>query len=79
MKTTTNPDFEQLRFIYSQPSFSPDGKLLAFTGQRGGRDVLYLLDVKSRDVIKRFDLKGLDQVLSPELLARRAHASCSAA
>ena len=64
VRTTTNPDFEQLRFIYSQPSFSPDGKLLAFTGQRGGRDVLYLLDVKSRKTVKRFDLP-LDQVLSP--------------
>ena len=64
VKTTTNPDFEQLRFIYSQPSFSPDGKTLAFTGQRGGRDVLYLLDVKSRNVIKRMDFQ-LDQILSP--------------
>ncbi len=64
VKTTTNPDFEQLRYIYSQPSFSPDGSQLAFTGQRGGRDVLYVLDVKSRDIIKRFDFE-LDQVLSP--------------
>ena len=64
VKTTTNPDFEQLRFIYSQPEFSPDGKTLAFTGQRGGRDVLYLLDVKSRKVTKRFDLP-LDQISSP--------------
>ncbi len=64
VKTTTNPDFEQLRFIYSQPSFSPDGKTLAFTGQRGGRDVLYLLDVKSKQTIKRFDFQ-LDQILSP--------------
>ncbi|WP_396205736.1 hypothetical protein [Gemmatimonas sp.] len=64
VKTTTNPDFEQLRYIYSQPSFSPDGKLLAFTGQRGGRDVLYVLDVKSRNIVKRFDFE-LDQVLSP--------------
>jgi hypothetical protein len=64
VKTTTNPDFEQLRFIYSQPSFSPDGKLLAFTGQRGGRDVLYVMDVPRRKVIKRFDIM-LDQVLSP--------------
>ena len=64
MKSTTNPDFEQLRFIYSQPAFSPDGKQLAFTGQRGGRDALYLLDVASRKVIKRFDI-DLDQVLSP--------------
>ncbi|WP_291159013.1 hypothetical protein [Gemmatimonas sp. UBA7669] len=64
VKTTTNPDYEQLRFIYSQPSFSPDGKLLAFTGQRGGRDVLYVLDVARAKVIKDFDFE-LDQVLSP--------------
>jgi hypothetical protein len=64
VKTTTNPDFEQLRYIYSQPSFSPDGKLLAFTGQSGGRDVLYVLDVKSRKIVKKFDFE-LDQVLSP--------------
>lgn len=64
VKTTTNPDFEQLRFIYSQPSFSPDAQLLAFTGQSGGRDVLYVMNVKSRRIIKRFDFE-LDQVLSP--------------
>ena len=64
VKTTTNPDYEQLRFIYSQPSFSPDGKLLAFTGQRGGRDVLYVLDVARRKVVKDFDFE-MDQVLSP--------------
>ncbi len=64
VKTTTNPDFEQLRFIYSQPSFSPDGKYIAFTGQRGGRDVLYLLDIKTRKVIRDFDFQ-LDQILSP--------------
>lgn len=64
VKTTTNPDFEQLRFIYSQPAFSPDGRFLAFTGQRGGRDVLYVLDVKRRDVVKSFDL-GLETVMSP--------------
>jgi len=64
VKTTTNPDFEQLRYIYSQPSFSPDGSTLAFTGQRGGRDVLYLLDMKSRKVTRRFDFE-LDQILSP--------------
>ena len=64
VRTTTNPDFEQLRFIYSQPSFSPDGKQLAFTGQRGGRDVLYVLDVRSRRIVKAFDFE-LDQVLSP--------------
>jgi hypothetical protein len=64
VKTTTNPDFEQVRFIYSQPAFSPDGRTLAFTGQRGGRDVLYLLDIRRRKVFRRIDLE-LDQILSP--------------
>ena len=64
VKSTTNPDFEQLRFIYSQPSFSQDGKLLAFTGQKGGKDVLYLMDVAKRDVIRRIELP-VDQVLNP--------------
>lgn len=64
VKTSTNPDFEQLRFIYSQPAFSNDGQYLAFTGQRGGRDVLYVMEMRTRKVIKRFDFE-LDQVLSP--------------
>ncbi|MEO7996776.1 MAG: hypothetical protein ABI852_04985 [Gemmatimonadaceae bacterium] len=64
VKSTTDPNFEQLRFIYSQASFSPDGKTIAFTSQRGGRDILNLMDVKSRDVYKRIDF-DLDQVLSP--------------
>ena len=64
VKTTLNPDFEQLRYIYSQPSFSPDAKMLAFTGQSGGRDVLYVMDVASRKILRKFDFE-LDQVLSP--------------
>ncbi len=64
VKTTTNPDFEQLRFLYSQPAFSPDGSLLAFTGQRGGHDVLYIMDMRTRRIVKRMDLQ-LDQIFSP--------------
>ncbi len=64
IKSTTNPDFEQLRFIYSQPSFSHDGRLLAFTGQRGGRDMLYLMDIARRRVIRRIE-PPVDQVLNP--------------
>ncbi len=64
VKSATNPDFEQLRFIYSQPSFSQDGKLLAFTGQRGGKDVLYVMDVARRKVIRRIE-PPVDQVLNP--------------
>ena len=38
--SSTNSDFEELRLLYSQAAFSPDGLQLAFTGQRKGRDVL---------------------------------------
>ncbi len=64
VKSATNPDFEQLRFIYSQPSFSQDGKLLAFTGQRGGKDVLYIMDVARRKIVRRIE-PPVDQVLNP--------------
>ncbi|MEP6780174.1 MAG: hypothetical protein ABJC26_09815, partial [Gemmatimonadaceae bacterium] len=64
VKSTTSADFEQLRFIYSQSSFSPDGKTLAFTSQRSGHDILNLLNVQSRKVFKRIDY-DIDQLLSP--------------
>jgi Tol biopolymer transport system component len=64
VKSTVNPDVEELRLLYSQSSFSPDGKVLAYTGQRKGRDVLYLMDVKSRKTSRRFDL-GLEGVTGP--------------
>ena len=64
VKSTFDPNFEELRLLYSQSSFSPDGKYLAFTAQREGRDVLYLLDVKSRKTVHRFDLK-LEGITGP--------------
>ena len=64
VKSTTDPNFEELRLLYSQSSFSPDGKSLAFTAQREGRDVLYLLDVRRRKTTFRFDLP-LEGVTSP--------------
>jgi hypothetical protein len=64
VRTATNPDFEELRIVYSQPAFSPDGRLLAFTAQRGGKDVLYLLDVTRRSVRRRYQLP-VDGVTGP--------------
>jgi hypothetical protein len=64
VQTTTSPDFEELRLLYSQSAFSPDGKLLAFSAQREGRDMLYIMDVARRKTIKRFDV-GLEWVTSP--------------
>ena len=64
VESTINPNFEELRLLYSQSSFSNDGRTLAFTAQREGKDVLYLLDVARASVRKRFDLP-VDAVWSP--------------
>lgn len=64
VKSTTDPNFEELRLLYSQSAFSNDGKTLAFTAQREGKDVLYLLDIPSRNVRKRLDLP-VDAVTGP--------------
>ena len=64
VNSTTNPNFEELRLLYSQSSFSNDGRTLAFTGERQGKDVLYLLDVATASVKKRIDLP-IDAAWSP--------------
>lgn len=64
VESTTNPNFEELRLLYSQSAFSNDGRTLAFTAQREGKDVLYLLDVASANVRARLDLP-VDAVTSP--------------
>ncbi|HUR91440.1 MAG TPA: hypothetical protein VMY38_02085 [Gemmatimonadaceae bacterium] len=64
VQSTTNPNFEELRLLYSQSSFSNDGTRLAFTGQRQGKDVLYIIDVRNQRVLKRIDLP-IDGAMSP--------------
>jgi dipeptidyl aminopeptidase/acylaminoacyl peptidase len=64
VKSTLDPNFEELRLLYSQSAFSNDGKTLAFTAMREGKDVLYLVDVPSRKIRKRLDLP-LDAVTGP--------------
>ena len=65
--SSTNPDFEELRLLYSQAAFSPDGLQLAFTAQRAGRDVLYVMEVggDKAEVIRRFDHLPLESAMSP--------------
>ena len=62
--STLNAETEELRYAYSQSAFSPDGKQLAYTAQRQGKDALFLLDVRSRRVIRRYDT-DLDQMIGP--------------
>ena len=56
VKSALDPNFEELRLLYSQSAFSPDGRTLAFTGQHKGRDKLYLLDVRTKETVRRMDL-----------------------
>ena len=65
VESTTNPNFEELRLLYSQSSFSNDGRMLAFTAYREGKDVLYLMDVASASVKMRIDLPSIDAIWSP--------------
>ncbi|MGH7617159.1 MAG: TolB family protein, partial [Gemmatimonadaceae bacterium] len=65
IRSTFDPNFEELRILYSQSAFSPDGTKIALTGQSKGKDVLYLFDVNSRREIKRFDKLPLESVNGP--------------
>jgi hypothetical protein len=62
--STLDANFEELRLLYSQSSFSNDGSKLAFTAQRAGKDVLYVINVRDQRTIQRIDLP-LDGVTSP--------------
>ncbi len=63
VKSTTNPNAEELRLLYSQSSFSPDGNQVAYVGQRNGKDVLYLTRTRGGQT-RRIDLP-VDGVLNP--------------
>lgn len=54
-KSQLDPEFEELRFGYSQGAFSPDGRFFAYTAQRGGKDVIYVHDVRRNRVVRRID------------------------
>ncbi|MGH7545631.1 MAG: BamA/TamA family outer membrane protein [Gemmatimonadota bacterium] len=58
------PDFESLRFLYSSASWSPDGRHVAFVAKVGGRDALYVYDVRKGDVVRKIETE-LDGVLNP--------------
>ncbi len=65
VQSTMDPDFEELRLLYSASAFSPDSRSLAFTAQRNGKDVLYTMDVQRRKITRTFDKLPLDVVMNP--------------
>ena len=71
VKSFTNPNAEELRLLYSQSSFSPDGNHVAYVGQRNGKDVLYVTRTRGGDT-RRIDLP-VDGVLSPVFTPDGSH------
>jgi len=63
-KSTLDPEFEELRYAYSQGSFSPDGRYFAFTAQRRGKDVVYIYDMRRKRIARRLDTP-LQAMLGP--------------
>ncbi|HKT09553.1 MAG TPA: hypothetical protein VJR24_16755 [Gemmatimonadaceae bacterium] len=64
VKSTFDPNFEELQILYSQSAFSPDSKRLAFTALGEGKEELYILDVATRKRIAQIRLP-LDGITSP--------------
>jgi len=69
VEAARTPDFESLRFLNSSAAWSPDGRHLGFVAQVGGRDALYIYDVRRRRVARRIavDLDGMQNpTFSPD-------------
>ena len=64
VKSTFDPNYQEIGILYSQSSFSPDGKMLAFSALGGGKEILYLLDVERRKRIAKIELP-LDGIVGP--------------
>jgi WD40 repeat protein len=62
--TLTGSSTEELRLLYSQSNFSPDSRRLAFVSQRRGKDVLNVLDVRRRRIVRTID-RGFEQLTGP--------------
>jgi len=61
VKSTLNKNYEDLRFINSAGTFSPDGRFFALAVKRRDRDDLVILDVKRGREVQRIkiNLNGL--------------------
>ncbi len=66
VRAGTSPHFESLHLFRSRLSVSEDG-VLAFSSQKGGRDVIHLFDVDKRRRIFTVGLPGLIAISSPAL------------
>jgi hypothetical protein len=61
-----SPSFESFHLFQNRPDVSPSGTI-ALSSKRGGRDALYLVDSRTRKVIRRLDFPRLVAILDPSL------------
>ncbi|MBK6767087.1 MAG: PD40 domain-containing protein [bacterium] len=57
-------DFEQLKWLDARMSWSPDGEAIAFASKAGALDAINILNIESRDIVKRYRPK-LDGIFNP--------------
>ncbi|MFH1011129.1 MAG: hypothetical protein V1784_07845 [bacterium] len=57
-------NFEELKWLDSRISWSPDGRMITFASKAGRSDAIYLLDVKKGEVRRRFRWP-LDAIFKP--------------
>ncbi len=56
--------FESLHVMQGGIGWHPNSKIIAFVAKTQGKDILYIMDVKQRKIIKQFKLE-LDRIFSP--------------
>lgn len=61
----TDPHFDAIRFIESAGTWSPDGRSFAYVVFAGGDNEIALLDVESRDVVRRIAVRGVGALTNP--------------
>lgn len=59
-----NPGFEELKWLDTHVSWSPDGKFLTFASKAGARDAVNILDVHRHKITRRLKL-NFDGIFNP--------------
>ena len=57
--------FGSLRYIHSAGAWSPDGRRFALGAQRGGHDVLAVLDVRRAERVQEIAIPGVGEITGP--------------
>lgn len=61
----SDPHFDSLRFLDSAGSWSPDGSRFAFVVLARGDNEIAVVDVRSRDIIRRYNADGVGGMWNP--------------